>query len=53
MTEEEALRMGDELVDEYHKLTAELRAARERVIALCDRLDECAEKLSKAEKDEP
>lgn len=50
MTEEEALKMSDELVAEYHQLTAELRTARARVIALCDRLDECAEKLTGAKK---
>lgn len=49
MTEEEALKMGDDLVAEYHRLTADLRAARERVVALCDRLSEYAEQLRKAE----
>jgi hypothetical protein len=50
MTEEEAFKMGDDLVAEFHRLTADLRAARERVVALCDRLSEYAEQLRKAEK---
>jgi hypothetical protein len=52
MTEEEALKMGDDLVAEYHRATAELRAARERVVALCDRLSEYTEKIRAAEQAE-
>lgn len=49
MTEEEALTIGDQVVDEFHAIQRECRALRERVVALCDRLTAYSETLRNVE----